>query len=107
MRGIYLAPLIKIVTSNETTVSVPMTTLATTFEPATTAEPTTSQSTTVPVTISWEMTTTEPEPTADPGTLSSTGPDTSKIPRESFSINHLTHIYYRNIFIVIIILILL
>ena len=91
MKGIYLASLIQIGLGDETTVSIPMTTLATTFAPATTAEPTTSQSTTEPVTISWEITKTDPEPTTDPGTLSSTGPDTSKIPRESFSIYHPTH----------------
>jgi len=90
MKGIYLASLIQIGLSDETTVSIPMTTLATTFAPATTAEPTTSQSTTEPVTISWEITKTDPEPTTDPGTLSSTGPDTSKIPKESFSIYHPT-----------------
>ena len=93
MRGIYFGSLVNVLSTNETTVSVRMTTLDTTFAPATTAEPTTSQSTTEPVTITWEVTQTEPEPTTDPRTLSSTGPDTSKILRESFSIYHLTHIY--------------
>lgn len=93
MKVIYLVSLIKIGLGDETTVSIPMTTLSTTFAPATTAEPTTSQSTTEPATISWEITKTEPEPTTDPVTLSSTGPETSKIPRESFSIYHPTHIH--------------